>query len=58
MPVSIPCTSSGGMGPSWSPQASWCKRFNADNAWLKSERFLNGWVLFPDLLREIHQFCL
>ena len=28
-----------------------------DNASLKSERFLNGPV-FPDLLREIHQFCL
>ena len=36
---------------------SWCRRFNVDNASLKSERFLNGPV-FPDLLRKIHQFCL
>ena len=36
---------------------SWWRRFNVDNASLKSERFLNGPV-FPDLLREIHQFCL
>ena len=28
------------------------KRFHVDNAWLKSERFLNGSVVFPDLLRE------
>ena len=40
------------MGSSWSPPASWCKRFNVDNAWLKSERFLTGWVSFPDLLRD------
>ena len=37
---------------------SWCKRFSVDNALLKSERFLTGWVSFPDLLREIHQCCL
>ena len=44
------------MGSSWSPPASWCKRFNVDNARLKSERFLAGWVSLPDLLRVIHQF--
>ena len=44
------------MGPSCCPPVSWCKRFNVDNAWLKSERLLTGWVSFPDLLREIHQF--
>ena len=47
-----------GVGLSCCPPASRCKRFNVDNAWLKSERFLNGPSLFPDLLREIHQFCL
>ena len=31
------------------------ERGSVDNAWLKSERFLSGPV-FPDLLREIHQF--
>ena len=31
---------------------------NVDNAWLKSERFLNGLPVFPDLLREIHQISL
>ena len=45
------------MGPSCCPPASWCKRFNIDNAWLKPERFLTGSVLLPDLLREIHQFA-
>ena len=45
------------MGSSWSPPASWCKRFNVDDPFLKSERSLTGWVSFPDLLREIHQFC-
>ena len=36
-----------------------CPLFDsADNAWLKSERFLIGSVVFPDLLREIHQLCL
>ena len=44
------------MGPSCCPPASWCKRFNVDNARLKSERFLIGWVSFPDLLRVIHHF--
>ena len=34
------------------------KRFNVDNAWLKSERFLNGSVVFANLLREIQPFCL
>ena len=38
--------------------ASWCERFNVDNAWLKSERFLIGWVSVPDLLKEIHQLFL
>ena len=55
MTVAVPGTSSSGLSGR-SPD-SWCKRFNVDNAWLKSERFLNG----PDvleLLREIHQFCL
>ena len=37
---------------------SWCKRFNVDNASLKSEQFLNGPLMSPDLLREIDQFCL
>ena len=45
-----------GAVPNTSPD-SWCKRFNVDNASLKSDRFLNG-PMFPDLLREIHQFCL
>ena len=40
------------------PPTSWCKRFDVDNAYLKSERFLNGWVSFPDLLKEIHQLFL
>ena len=44
------------MGSSWSPPASWCKRFNVDNAYLKSERFLTGWVSLPDSLSVIHQF--
>ena len=30
------------MGLSCCPPDSWCKRFDVDNAWLKSERFLNG----------------
>ena len=46
-----------GMGLSCCSPDSWCRRFNVDNASLKSERFLNGPV-FPDLLREIHQLCL
>ena len=52
-----PGTSSGGIGLSGRSPDSWCKQFHVDNASLKSERFLNGPV-FPDLLREIHQFCL
>ena len=36
---------------------SWCRRFNAVNASLKSERSFNGPDL-PELLREIHQFFL
>ena len=47
-----------GMGLSCRPPDSWCRRFDVDNASLKSERFLNGPPVFPDLLREIHQFCL
>ena len=35
------------MGLSWFPPASRCKRFNVDNASLKSERFLNGSVVLP-----------
>ena len=31
---------------------------NVDDAWLKSERFLTSWKLFPGLQMEIHQFCL
>ena len=46
-----------GMGLSCRSPDSCCKRFTVDNASLKSERFLNGPV-FPDFLREIHQFCL
>ena len=46
-----------GIGLSCRSPDSWCRRFNVDNTSLKSERFLNGQV-FPDLLREIHQFCL
>ena len=46
-----------GMGLSCRSPDSWCKRFNVDNASLKSERFLHGPVS-PDLLREIHHFCL
>ena len=45
-----------GMGPSCPPD-SWCER-SVDNAWLKSERFLNGPRVFPNLLRKIRQFCL
>ena len=45
------------MGSSWCPPASWCKRFNVNNAWLKSERFLTGWVSFPDLLRSSNFAC-
>ena len=40
-----------GIGLSCRPPDSWCRRFNVDNASLKSERFLNGPV-FPDLLRD------
>ena len=36
---------------------SWWRRFNVVNASLKSERSLTG-PIFPDLLREIHQFFL
>ena len=46
-----------GTGLSCRSPDSWCKRFNVDNASLKSERFLNGLDL-PELLREIHQFFL
>ena len=46
-----------GTGLSCCSQDSWCRRFNFDNASLKSERFLNG-PMFPELLREIHQFFL
>ena len=45
------------MGLSCCSPDSWCKRFNVVNASLKSERSLTGPV-FPELLREIHQFCL
>ena len=56
MLVSIVCTSS----------KEWARvgllqllgRSKVDNAWLESERFLNGWVSFPDFLREIHQLFL
>ena len=46
-----------GVGLSCRSPDSWCRRSNVNNASLKSERFLNGPV-FPDLSREIHQFCL
>ena len=46
-----------GIGLSGRSPDSWCKRFNVDNASLKSERSLIGPV-FPDLLREIQKFCL
>ena len=36
---------------------SWWRRLNVVNASLKSERSLTG-PIFPDLLREIHQFCI
>ena len=45
------------MGLSCRSPDSWCKRFNVDNASLKSERFLNGPV-FPDLKREPPILCV
>ena len=39
-------------GHDCSSPAYWCECFNVDNACLKSERFLNCWVSFPDLLRD------
>ena len=45
-----------GTGLRCSPD-SWCGRFNVVIASLKSERSLTGQV-FPELLREIHQFFL
>ena len=38
------------MGLSCCPPDSRCKRFDVDNAWLKSERFLNGPPVSPDLI--------
>ena len=52
-----------GTSPSCRSRDSWCRRFNVDDASLKSERFLNG-PRFPDLLREMSilfvskMFCL
>ena len=51
------CNFQDGIGLSGRSPDSWCKRFNVDNASLKSERFLNGPV-FPDLLREMNRFCV
>ena len=46
-----------GTGLSCCSPDSWCRRFTVVNASLKSERSLTGPV-FPELLREIHQFSL
>ena len=46
-----------GIGASCSSPDSWWRRCNSVNASLKSERFLIG-PIFPNLLREIHQFFL
>ena len=46
-----------GIGLSCSSPDSWWRRCNLVNASLKSERSLIG-PIFPDLLREIHQFFM
>ena len=46
-------------GTSWFPPASWCKRFNVDNACLKYQNvFLMVGCHFPTFEREIHQLFL
>ena len=58
MLVSIVCTSSKEWARVGVLQLLGVNVFNAGNACLKSDRFFDGWVSFPDFLREIHQLFL
>ena len=58
MPTAIVCSSSKEWARIVLSPSSWCKRSKVDNACLKSERFLNGWVSEPDLFEMEPPFVL